>query len=156
MAIGPSAAHMASGGVVVVATFYAMLGLTALVLGLGPILIEADPVPRVIGAGSVLAGVFLGMAAAALLLRWRSSRWMGVAAGGVSIALGAMLAGAMILTIGDGCRPAGSSGPDRCGLMDAAIAVAAAAVSVAGVASIRIIGRTRRTYFKGRRRPARR
>lgn len=155
MAIGPSAAHMRSGRIVVVATFYLVLGTLALLLGLGPLVVQSQAVERVVGATSVVAGMVLLVAGVALHLRVAWARRAGIVGGLVAVAIGSAIALGMIATISSGCLADGEGDASRCQPTEYALAAAGAIVALAGAASIVVVHRARPTYFGPRPRGSR-
>ena len=140
---------MASGRIVVIATFEGVLGLASTLIGLGPVVEPADPEARILGGTAILLGAFLLTGAAALGLRIPHARRLGIVGAVAAAIIGLLLAGLAIASL-DAC---GISQLQTmpCLALIGGIGLMGIAISALGLASMIILGRARSEAFRRRR-----
>lgn len=149
MAIGPEATRKKSGRIVVVAGFYGLLGGSAAILGLGPLLRPADATIRAIGIIAVGAGLVLLLGSAGLWLRPRWARRAGLIAGASAVGIGLLIT-ALALTAMGGCAGADVGG--GCTFLVGGLALIGLGIIGCGIASVAVVLRARPSVFRERRR----
>ncbi|MGH2427420.1 MAG: hypothetical protein ACRDGV_00840 [Candidatus Limnocylindria bacterium] len=140
---------MASGRIVVIAVFYGLLGGTALLIGLGPLLQPAGPWIRLAGFVAIATGVTLIAAAAGLLWRGRLGRALGIAGGIAALVLGVMVVGLSLASL-ESC-PGLDDAAQPCFVLVGGIGFIGLLITFAGLGAIAVIRRTRRSFFRPRR-----
>ncbi|HEX2766261.1 MAG TPA: hypothetical protein VHR55_06470 [Candidatus Limnocylindria bacterium] len=154
MAIGPEARRAASGRIVVVAGLLGACGATTLILGAGPMLVPAGPLERAIGVAAMALGGVMLLAGAALGLRLRAARILGIA-GGASLAV----IGVAIVVAASATLPGCGGSSERaiaCVTLVGGTGVAGVGLVAAGVASAYVVSRARPEFLRRPRRQPRR
>lgn len=130
---------MIPGRVFVVALVYVVLGLAAIVLGLGPVLQPAGDTERVLAVVAIAAGSLLAAIGVSLLMRRERGKRLGMLGGAVLIMLGVLV---MILAgVGlDGCPQTDESG---CTKLVLTVTGGGLAISCLGIMSIVALRRLR-------------
>lgn len=152
MAIGPDARLMIPGRVLVIAFLYAMIGLGAIVLGLGPILRPSGEVERLVAYVAIAAGTVLGAIGGLLFFRGRRPRRLGILGGAVVVILGQLIVILAGLS-GEDCATDGTSG---CTQVVLAVGVGGLVVSSLGIISTVTLYRLRPSAWADRARLRRR
>jgi hypothetical protein len=132
------------------ATVFVIVGGGAMVLGFGPFATQAAPQACVVGLLAMIAGAMLITSAVGLLLRTRWARAAGLAGSCIVALLGLAVGGAGVDALLLRCRPGLTDAPSPC-LGLGAIALVGFLLLLTGVAGIRVVARTRRSYFAPRR-----
>ncbi len=148
MAIGPEARRAVSGRIVVVAGFYGVLGTASIVVGLGPLIMLADVMSRVLALGAITGGTTLVVGSAGLFSKRRWSRRFAILGGSAAISLGLVtIALASDALVSCGSMPA----PQDCIAVTLGLALIGLTITVCGIGSVAIIRRARPGAFRRRR-----
>lgn len=147
VSIGPDAANIAPGRIVVTIAYFITLGGFAIVAGIGPLLMPSATEAKLLGGVACACGVMLLAGGIALLIRARTGRSVGIMAARAAMVpsfIGMILGASTVI---------GAIEPQS---IDVASAVAGAILIVGclgngliAVASLRAIRATRPRYFKG-------
>ena len=147
MSIGPESRHMASGRVVVIAGFEAVLGAASVVVGLGPLLQPSSPSELLwIGGLAIGLGAVLLAGAAALGLRLRHARRLGIAGALASIAVG-LLATSLAVASLDACEVSHTQ-PSACQAIVGSIGLVGGVIGAVGVAAVVVLRRAHAAAFR--------
>jgi hypothetical protein len=151
VAIGPESRHMASGRVVVIAAFEAVLGAASVVVGLGPLLQPAAADELVwIGGAAIGLGAVLLTGAAGLALRLRYARGFGIAGALAAIAIGALVAGLAVASL-DACAPSHPQ-PTACQALVGSIGFLGGVTGALGIIALGVLRRAHAAAFRRSRR----
>ncbi len=146
MSIGPDAANIAPGRIVVTIAYFITLGGFAIVVGIGPLLMPAAGETKLLGALACVCGVVLVLGGIGLMVRTRAGRTLAIAAARsalilavVGVALGAVTVIDVIDSPSVGAMSAAAG---------ALVVLASLANGLFALASLRGIYATRRRYFR--------
>lgn len=146
--IGPEATRTTSGRIVVVAAFYAVLGLLSMVLGAGPFVENADAATRMLAALGLAAGGILVVGAVGLVVGGRWGRRLGVLGGVAAVGIG-VLATALALGALGTCQS--SAAANACWSILVGIGAVGVLVAAGGVGSVIIVRGGRLGVVRSRR-----
>lgn len=146
MTIGPEAANIAPGRIVVTIAYFFSLGGFALIVGVGPIAIPSPIEAKLLGAASCTLGVVLLSGAIGLLVRAPAGRAIAIwsARSAMVLALTGVVLGA-VTVIGTTERP---SVEGASAVSGGIVVLASLGNGLLALACLRAIRATRRRYFR--------
>lgn len=137
---------MASGRIVVVAGLQGAIGAASAVVGLGPLLEQAELGERAVGLGGIALGTVMVLAALSLGLRRGPARALGLAGALSMVTLGFLVV--LLSATSLGTCDARNDQEMACRVVIAAISVVGVAIAATGAASVVILRRARLDAFR--------